>query len=350
VTTSISPRVSVIVTCYDLGRHLEEAIDSVREQTYRDIELLLVDDGSRDPDTLETIEAQRRRGVRVLRIENRGLPGARNAGIVATGGELVCCLDADDILEPELIQRSVEALDAEPALAFVSHWLRAFGDEEWDWTPERCDLPALLDTNTVNGAALVRRQALESVGLFDERMREGCEDWDLWISLVERGWRGTILPEFLFRYRRRADSMSRQMNLGAAHPALYGRLVRKHEQSYRRHLRDLWLRRAGIVFAQCRHAGELKREMATWLEPRRAACEERLARLRRDSPAGSPSEGAPVRRLKERLERERVRALEEQLAAAHHDARALRASSSWRLTAPLRWLHRRLGAGRRPTR
>ena len=96
-------------------------------------------------------------------------------------------------------------------MVFVSHWLETFGDEHWTWTPERCELPALLARNAVNGAALVRREAFEAVGGYDESMREGCEDWDFWLRLVERGFPGTIIPEVLFYYRRRADSMSRDM-------------------------------------------------------------------------------------------------------------------------------------------
>src|SRR6185436_1875524 len=116
-----------------------------------------------------------------LRSDNHGLPAAKNLGIAQTTGPYVCTLDADDKLDPTFLDKSVRALDADPSVAFVSHWLRTFGDETQEWTPTRCDFPALLDVNTVNGAALVRRQALEAVGGFDESMRDGCEDWDFWI-------------------------------------------------------------------------------------------------------------------------------------------------------------------------
>lgn len=352
--TTSAPRVSVVLTCFDLGRYLDEAVESVRAQTFRDFDLLIVDDGSTDPETLERLDGHRRHGTPVLRIDNRGLPGARNAGIRATRGDLVCCVDADDILEPTLLEKSVAALDADPGLTFVSHWLRAFGDEEWDWTPDSCDFPALLDVNTVNGAAPVRRAALEEVGFFDETLREGCEDWDLWITLVERGHRGAILPEFLFRYRRRADSMSRLMNVGAAHPALYGRIVAKHEESYRRHLPELWRRRAGVIVDHLRHTGALRQELVGWLEPQLDATRERLEHLRGRAARSDKSER--VRRpeveveVAERdptLEHEKARLhqLGEEYAAARHDLRSLKTSASWRVTAPLRALHRLLRGG-----
>ena len=160
-----------------------------------------------------------------------------------TSGEYICVVDADDILLPTLVERSVERLDADPSVAFVSHWLEAFGDESWEWKPERCDFPSLLDFNTVNGAALVRRAAVDAVGGWDEDMRDGCEDWDFWITLVERGFRGEIIPEVLFRYRRRPDSMSRVKFAGGGLPRLYGRLVDKHAEAFRPYLQALAIRR-----------------------------------------------------------------------------------------------------------
>src|SRR5690606_16337708 len=89
-------KVSVVVTCYDLGRFLDEAVGSVLAQTYRDFEILIVDDGSTDPLTLELLAGYRRPRTTVVRTANHGLPAARNEGIRRTDGEFVCCLDADD--------------------------------------------------------------------------------------------------------------------------------------------------------------------------------------------------------------------------------------------------------------
>src|SRR5437660_4655595 len=221
-------KVSVIVPCYNLGEYLDEAVDSVLAQTFQDFEIVVVDDGSTDQATRRLLAAYEKPRTRVIRSENRGLPAAKNLGLAETTGPYVCMLDADDRLDPQLLAKSVAALDRDPSLAFVSHWLRTFGDESWEWTPSRCDFPALLDVNTVNGAALVRRSALLAVGGFDESMRDGCEDWDAWISLVERGFKGAILPEVLFHYRRRPESMSRVMMRGEGHPRLYRRLTEKH--------------------------------------------------------------------------------------------------------------------------
>src|SRR5918994_4394833 len=227
-TVTGAPLVSVVIPCFNLGRFLDEAVESALGQTFPDLEVVVVDDGSTDPDTRALLADYRRPRTRVVRSENRGLPAARNLGIRSSRGAYVCALDADDRLEPAWLEKAVGVLQADPSLAFVSHWFRAFGDERWGWTPQRCDLVSLLDSNTVNGAALVRREALEAAGLFDESMREGCEDWELWLRIVKGGGRGAILPEMLYAYRRRPDSMSRALMEGDAYGRQYRYLLEKH--------------------------------------------------------------------------------------------------------------------------
>jgi GT2 family glycosyltransferase len=237
------PKVAVVVTCYNLGKYLDEAVDSVLAQTVQDFEIVVVNDGSTDPDTVGLLTGYQRPRTRVIHIDNRGLSGARNEGIRQTTGKYVCCLDADDRLASNYIEKSMAVLDDNADVAFVSHWLETFGDETYVWKPSSAAFPALLDMNTINGAALVRRDALLAVGLFDETMRRGCEDWDLWISMVERGLPGVILPEVLFHYRQRRDSMSRVMMQGSTHVELYRYLIDKHRASFEAHALDLLLRR-----------------------------------------------------------------------------------------------------------
>jgi len=266
----LSPRVSVVVTCHNLGAYLADALDSIQGQTLQDFEVVVVDDGSTDPGTLENLGALRRPHTRLLRSRNRGLPGARNLGVREAHGAYVCCLDADDILLPRWLEEATRVLDHDPGLAYVSHWLRAFGEREWEWTPESCEPPALLDRNTVNGAALVRREALEAVGGYDESMRQGCEDWELWIRLAERGYRGTILKQVHFLYRQRPDSMTRAMHRGAMHPALFAQIVGRHQAIYRDHVGALLRRRHQELVDLERTALDLDHEIGVVRDPERA--------------------------------------------------------------------------------
>lgn len=350
----MSRRVSVVIPCYNLGAYLHDALDSVRAQTFTDYDVIVVDDGSTDDATIATLAEVEAAGMRVLRTANHGLSAARNAGIAATTGELVCCLDADDRLAPQWLERGVALLDDDPGLSFASHWLRTFGDEAWTWQPVRSDLTALLDVNTLNGAALIRRQAAIAIGGFDESMRDGCEDWEFWIRMTEAGHRGAIIPEFLYEYRRRPESMSRAMNGDAAHLRLYAALIERHRASYGQHLPDLLLRREWTMSTLARSIEALEAEIAVNLEP--ALVERRLEVERARSRVAALRR---VRDLEQEVQRQRVDAerCEWQLAettrraewlAAEREALVaaveargeaadeMRRSWSWRLTAPLR--------------
>ena len=117
-----APRISVIVTCHNLGAYLGIAVDSVLKQTLKDFEIVIVDDGSTDPETLRVLERYERQPTLVLRTENRGLPGARNFGIAASRGAYVCCLDADDLLLPAnrlLPEASAVSDDTDVAVNFL---------------------------------------------------------------------------------------------------------------------------------------------------------------------------------------------------------------------------------------
>jgi hypothetical protein len=229
-------------------------------------------------------------------------------------------------------------------VAFASCWLRAFGDEQWEWTPERCDLAALLCEDTVLTAALVRREAVAAVGGYDTAMPlQGDEDWDLWLMLVERGYRGVILPEILFNYRRRADSMSTGAWYGPGHLPLATYRMTKHRDSYRTHLTDVFLHQDGETAALLRRNDELEREITSDLEPAIEARRRELVALRARLAAATSSPHADA---VEAATAARTRDLEEALQASSAEVAALRASASWRITGPLRaaygWLaHRR---------
>ncbi len=340
-----SPRVSFIVTCFDLGAYLPDALASVRAQTFADFEICIVDDGSTDEHTLRVL-GDVGAGVTVVRTENRGLSAARNRGVASTSGEFVCAVDADDVLMPTLVEKSVARLDDDPSLAFVSHWLEAFGDQSWTWTPERCDLATLLDTNTVNGAALVRRTVVEAAGGWDESLRHGLEDWDFWITLVERGFRGAIIPEVLFRYRQRPESMSRVHFARDGHARLYRRLADKHAVSFRQHATALVARRHADRAAAWAAAARVNEELELQALPA-------LARARDDLASAERRHARWLRGGVNEDERRRLRdeaiALDRRRHRAEQEVAELRSSLSWRLTQPLRFLGGLIGRRDRGT-
>jgi glycosyltransferase involved in cell wall biosynthesis len=331
-----APRVSVVVTCHDLGVFLEEAVQSALTQSFADLEVVVVDDGSRDSATVALLDTYLRPRTRVVRMAHGGLSAARNRGLAESRGELLVFLDADDILEPAYVARAVAVLDAAPEIAFVSSWIRAFGAEEWEWRRDRCDLVTLLAECTVNGAAVIRRAAIVQVGGYDDAMREGNEDWDLWIRLARAGFSGTVIPEVLFRYRRRPGSMSRVCMAGDTHLRLVEALANKHAEAYGTHIVEVLALKDREVATLEGDVAALELECATLLPAE-------VARLRDDVSAARGR--ALSTALREGPRGESRAPLEQALRHAEARVASLEASLSWRLTHPLRLLHAALRRG-----
>lgn len=228
------PGVSVLVSLFNYGAHIEEALTSVAESSERSVEVVVVDDGSRDDGAERAREwAERHPGVPVLVVAhrlNRGLAEARNTGIALARGELVFVLDADNVLYPHGLARLVAALEADPGASFAYGLLERFDGTDsvglvsvGPWEPER-----LRVANWVDAMALVRRQALRAVGGYttDPRLH-GWEDYDLWCALAGRGERGAHVPDVVGRYRISAGGMLASLT-DLSHDDAFAALSERH--------------------------------------------------------------------------------------------------------------------------
>jgi glycosyltransferase involved in cell wall biosynthesis/SAM-dependent methyltransferase len=223
-----------------LGAYIDEAVQSVLDQTYRDFEIVIVDDGSDDPVTQLLLASYQRPRTRVIRCANGGVARARNLGLAEAEGRYVSFLDADDCFEPAYLQTAVSALEADRTKAFASCWLRAFGHAQFSWAPERCDFPHLLAEDTVCTAALMRRDLVVEAGGFDEDPRiDGYEDWDLPVRLVAQGYDGLIIRDYLFRYRIRPGSKTETRTAQDNHAGVIEYMLAKHADLYQRHAKGV---------------------------------------------------------------------------------------------------------------
>ena len=228
-----SPRASIVIPCFNQGEWVERAVLSVFEQTEPSWEVVLVDDGSTDQVTITVLdELAEWPRVRLIRQENRGLPGARNAGMSVSAGEFLVPLDADDELAPEYLETLIAALDLEPKAGYAHCWGRYTDNMNAYWITRPFNRYQILLSNSVLGCATIRAEAWRSVEGYDESLIEGNEDWDLWLRLLERGWAEVEVRSPLFRYRMHGNSMSvgtlagfeeARLGLRDRHPALYGR-------------------------------------------------------------------------------------------------------------------------------
>jgi len=229
-TDGRGPRVSVIIPVFNAGAYLAEALASVAAQTYRDYEVVVVDDGSTDARTLAILERARSEpGLTVIRTENRGPAAARNLAIERARGTYVLPLDADDYLAPAFLARTVPVLDAEPGIGVVYTWVGLVGSHHGVWRTGGFTLHELLTRCTIHVASLYRREIWSDVGGYDGRFVESCEDWDFWLGAVAHGWTGRGVPEVLAYYRR--TPASRELNARA--PGVSARLMRSMVEKHR---------------------------------------------------------------------------------------------------------------------
>tara|TARA_R110002167_G_scaffold175299_2_gene374535 strand:+ start:701 stop:1636 length:936 start_codon:yes stop_codon:yes gene_type:complete len=207
-----SPLVSVVIPAFDAAATIERAVTSVLAQDYRHIEVILVDDGSRD-DTAARAESLRDPRLRVLRLpDNRGASAATNAGIAACRGSLVAFQDADDEWLPGKLSKQVAAIQRDPAISFVCTGLtHIYPDRRIDdiaGFPPGPELwkQLLARTLVAKPCVLARRDALRRAGPFDESLAT-AEDQDMWIRLALRGVVVEI-PEILVLVHRQPGSLS----------------------------------------------------------------------------------------------------------------------------------------------
>jgi len=226
------PKVSVVIPCYNQGLYLKEAVDSVLEQSFRDFEIVIVNDGSFDSLTLNTIDQFRsNRKIRVIDIENSGLPSARNMGIDRSQGEYILALDGDDKIDKRYLRKTVKVLDENPEAGIAATWVKTFGEENDIWKIGGFGLIDQLSENNLGSTCLFRKVCWKQVGGYKKMKSMGFEDWDFWISILETGWKYKMIEEALYHYRIRSDSMLKTMS-DIERRKLIAEIVEQHRKTF----------------------------------------------------------------------------------------------------------------------
>ena len=221
--------VTVVIPCFNSGATLSQTVESVKAQSYENIEIIIVDDGSNDALTITAID--RLSGVRVIRQKNAGLPAARNIGFSEARGEYVLPLDADDWLEADAVAQLTATLEINQQFAFVFSHIQLEGESS-GVLKKSYNFFEQLFSNQMPYAILIRRAIWEDIGGYDETMRKGYEDWEFNIRLGGSGHYGAVVPKPLFHYRVASTGMllARSNQL---HGELWSDIQSRNESIYR---------------------------------------------------------------------------------------------------------------------
>lgn len=222
------PLVSIIIPCYNHGKYLHEAVDSVLASTYQNIEIIIINDGSyKDMDFLKTFSAPK---TRIIHQENQGVSMARNNGIKEAKGQYILPLDADDKIHLEYIEKAVKVLEDNPKKGIVYCEAEFFGIKTGKWELEKYKFPNILYKNIIFCSALFRKSDWEKVGGYKKEMIFAFEDWEFWITLIENGVEVYQIPETLFYYRQ--NSCSRSRDSENEKMAIFKKIIKLHYNLY----------------------------------------------------------------------------------------------------------------------
>jgi glycosyltransferase involved in cell wall biosynthesis len=224
--------VSVIIPCFDDGQFLIEAIASVDRVAPENCELIVVNDGSKEPRTLEILQILRDAGYFLVDQANQGLSAARNAGISLATGRYILTLDADNRILAGFVEAGIKILDSLSEIGIVYGYRQFFGMKtDLDEVAE-FDLEEILRFNYIDAGAIFRKQVWADCGGYDQRISP-LEDWDLWIGAAEKGWRFHRLPQVTFEYRVRPESLVSLVDNAEFLDQLLEYMITKHYELYK---------------------------------------------------------------------------------------------------------------------
>ena len=256
--SALKPMVSVVVPAYNMEQYIAETLDSILGSTYSNIEVIVVDDGSKDA-TISIVEnyAKRDNRVSLLTQANAGPSRARNNAIEHSRGEYILPVDADDIISPTFIASAVDAIEKDDSIKVVSCRCEFFGLRSGEWALPDFTLKDLALDNRVCATSLYRRADWEEAGGYSETII-AREDWAFWIAMLKDGGKVHRLPEVGLYYRVRAASKRFQDR--KLKGFVVKRLNRMFPDFFEREL-------GGPLYTQRSHSAKINKFL-NWLRPK----------------------------------------------------------------------------------
>jgi len=189
--------ISIVIPVYNQANKISKCLDSILNQSYQDFEVIIVDDGSKDG-IGEVLEKYKnafhvtRSTLRVINQENQGSNPARNRGAQEAKGEYIIFCDADVVMQPEMLETMLKTLESDPQASFAYSafmWGRKLFPL-WAYDEQK-----LKEMPYIHTTSLIRREHFPG---FDDNIRR-LQDWDLWLTMLERGHKGVWISKALFK-------------------------------------------------------------------------------------------------------------------------------------------------------
>ena len=233
------PELSVIVPYFNMSKYIDETIDSISKSTFKDIEIILVNDGSTDQnsithlDHIHNMHGLNKKQLRIINIPNGGVANARNTGVKNSLAPFIALLDSDDLVGSRYYEKAIKILKTYENVSFCGAWIEDYNSDGRirNWATWNAEPPIQLIMNQTNCQSLVyKRAAFEKSGWHDPDLRMFLDDWEGMISMLSGGHRGIMIPEALFEYRIRPESIFRSG--GNLWDINFEKISQKHQEIY----------------------------------------------------------------------------------------------------------------------
>lgn len=197
-------KVSIIIPVYNKGKYVEEAVTSALNQTYKDIELVIIDDCSTDNgyEILKELADKYKKIILLKNEENKGVIYCRNTAIEASTGEYILPLDADDVIEPTYVEKAVEVLNKRPDIGIIYCQYKLIGTKNETFKIPEFNEDYLLFSSSISSCSMFRKKDFIKIGGFKDCIEHGCEDWELWLTFYENGYKFYLINEVMLHYRK----------------------------------------------------------------------------------------------------------------------------------------------------
>ncbi len=232
------PKVSVIIPTFNQEDYLEDALKSLLGD-FADFEVVVINDGSTNYGATEKIQSVIEKfpelQIKFINQENQGVCAARNNAIKDAEGLYIMPLDADDVITNSYLKEAAEILDSDKETGIVYCRAEFFGEKSGEFKLDNPTIPNMLTQNRIFNSAMYRKSDWVKVGGYKPIMKQGCEDWEFWITLLETGLKPYKIDKIFFKYRKILDARTSRAVKFLNYIKIRKKIIESHKTLYKRY-------------------------------------------------------------------------------------------------------------------